>query len=164
MASLNHVILIGNLGRDPEMRYSPSGQAATEFSMATSRSYKKDDQWVEATEWHSVKIWGNTAERAAEQLRKGSMVCVVGRLETRSWDDEKAGHKHYKTEIIAERFIPLDRRSDGGQAAVYAMAEAAAVGAVEGFGAASTGQQSRPSQPATSGAQRKYDDLDELPF
>ena len=101
MASVNKVILVGNLGADPDMRYTPSGQGVCELRVATSDSWTdKNGQKQERTEWHSVIVWGKRAEVCAKYLSKGRQVFVEGRIQTRSWDD-KDGNKKYMTEIIA---------------------------------------------------------------
>lgn len=115
MASYNQATLIGNLGRDPEMKFSPNGQPKTEFSMATSRSWKKDDQWQEAVTWHNICVWGEKAERIAEWARKGMQVLVVGRIDNRSWDDEKTGQKKYRSEVIADVVYRLGKREEGDE-------------------------------------------------
>ena len=108
--SLNKVMIIGNLGRDPEMRYTPSGQAVTQFTVAVNRSYKgQDGAWQEETEWFRVVAWAQLAERVAENLRKGMKVYVEGRLQTRQWEDQQ-GQKRYTTELIANQVTNLDRR------------------------------------------------------
>lgn len=108
--SLNKCMIIGNLGRDPEMRYTPSGSAVTQMSVATNRNYQdKNGDWQSEAEWFRVVIWGDQAERAAEHLRKGHKVYVEGRMQTRQWED-KAGEKRYTTELIANRFTSLERR------------------------------------------------------
>lgn len=130
MASVNKVILVGNLGRDPEMRYSPSGQAKAEFSLATSRSWKKDDEWQEESTWHNVVIWGQRAERAAEQLRKGMQAYVEGRIDNRSWDDpENPGKKKYRSEVVADVVYKMGRRDDDQQDAGSFEAPAGGFGA-----------------------------------
>lgn len=117
MASVNKVILVGHLGRDPEMRYTPGGQPVTNFSIATDESYTgKDGQKVEKTEWHRIVVWGKQAEFCGNYLAKGRMVYVEGKLETRKWTD-KDGAEKYTTEIKADRVVGLDKRGDGGQAA-----------------------------------------------
>lgn len=112
-ASVNKVIILGNLGARPELKYLPSGQAVCEMRIATSDSWTKDGQKQEKTEWHSVKAWGKTGENCAQYLDKGRTVYVEGRLETRSWDDKKTGEKKYKTEITASsvQFIGKGERS-----------------------------------------------------
>ena len=101
--SLNKAMIIGNLGRDPEMRYTPNGQAVTQFTVAVNRNYKDGaGEWVEETEWFRVVAWGPLAERAAEYLRKGRKVYVEGRLQTRQWEGQD-GQKRYTTELIANR-------------------------------------------------------------
>lgn len=109
--SLNKAMIIGNLGRDPEMRYTPSGQAVTQFTVAVNRNYKgQNGEWQEETEWFRVVVWGQQAERAAEYLRKGNKVYVEGRLQTRQWEDRE-GQKRYTTELVADRVANLERRT-----------------------------------------------------
>lgn len=112
---VNKVILIGNLGEDPEVRYSASGAAITSISMATSESWKdkQTGQAQEKTEWHRVVFFNRLAEIAGEYLRKGSKVYVEGRLQTRKWQDQ-SGQDRYTTEIVAGEMQMLDSRSDGG--------------------------------------------------
>jgi single-strand DNA-binding protein len=101
MASVNKVILIGNLGSDPEVRYTPSGSAVANFNIATNESWKdKSGQDQERTEWHKIVVWGKQAENCGEYLSKGRTVYVEGRLQTRDWTD-KEGNKRYTTEIVA---------------------------------------------------------------
>jgi single-strand DNA-binding protein len=111
--SVNKVILIGNLGKDPEVKYTPSGTAVANFTLATNERYKdKDGQWQDRTEWHNIVAWQRTAEIAGEYLKKGRSVYIEGRLQTRSWDD-KDGQKHYKTEIVAQDLVLLGGREAG---------------------------------------------------
>jgi single-strand DNA-binding protein len=113
--SLNKVLLIGRLGRDPEMRYTTSGQPVATFSIATDESYKsKDGQKVEKTEWHRIVVWGKQAEFCGNYLTKGRLVFIEGKLETRKWTD-KEGVEKYTTEIKADRVDFMDsRQSEGG--------------------------------------------------
>lgn len=108
---LNKVMIIGNLGRDPEMRYTPSGKAVTSFSVATNRSWvNAAGERREDTEWFNVVAWGNLAEICKQYLTKGQQVYVEGRLQTRGWEDEN-GKKHYRTELVANEMVMLgDRR------------------------------------------------------
>jgi single-strand DNA-binding protein len=153
--SLNKAMIIGNLGRDPEMRYTQSGQAVTQFTVAVNRNYKDaGGEWKEETEWFRVVAWAALAERTAEYLRKGRKVYVEGRLQTRTWEGQD-GQKHYTTELIANTVTPLDPRprEDGA-------AEPAGARSARGEG---------PAGPAGSGAPGGGDDfgssdLDELPF
>jgi len=117
MASVNKVILIGNLGRDPETRYLPSGDAVTNISIATTDKWKDkaSGEMKEATEWHRVSFFGRLAEIAGEYLKKGSQVYVEGRLETRKWQD-KEGKDRYTTEIIASEMKMLGSRAGQGDA------------------------------------------------
>jgi single-strand DNA-binding protein len=107
--SLNKCLIIGNLGRDPEMRYTPSGTAVTQFSVAVNRNTKDEaGEWKKETEWFRVVLFRENAERAAEWLRKGTKVFIEGRIQTRQY--EKDGQTHYMTELIADRFANLDPR------------------------------------------------------
>jgi single-strand DNA-binding protein len=114
MASLNKVMLIGNLGKDPEVRYTPSGKAVASFSVATSEKIKNaSGEWEERTEWHNVVLWGRLAEIAGEYLGKGKTVYIEGRLQTRKWQD-KEGRDRYTTEIVGDRMQMLSGRGEGG--------------------------------------------------
>ncbi len=109
---LNKVILIGNLGRDPEMRFTPSGKPVTSFSLATNRNWvSADGERHDETEWFNVVAWGNLAEICNQHLSKGQKVYVEGRLQTRSWEDEK-GQKHFRTEVVANEMIILTGRPE----------------------------------------------------
>jgi single-strand DNA-binding protein len=112
--SLNKVMLIGNLGADPEIRHTPSGAAVANFNMATSRSWNKDGKWEEKTDWHRIVAWDRLAETCQQYLKKGSKVYIEGRIETRSWDDASTGQKRYMTEVIANQMIMLDPPPGGG--------------------------------------------------
>ena len=155
MGSVNKVILIGNLGADPETRYLPSGDAVTNIRIATTEAWKdKDGNKQEATEWHRIAFFGRQAEIAGEYLKKGSQVYIEGRLQTRKWTD-KEGQERYTTEIRADRMTMLGSRSGmgGGGAAMDDAPE-------------DRGGSSRPrSQPAASKSGGKFDDLeDDIPF
>ncbi|MBX3661699.1 MAG: single-stranded DNA-binding protein [Burkholderiales bacterium] len=115
MASVNKVILIGNLGKDPETRYLPSGDAVTNITVATTESWKdkKSGDKQEHTEWHRVSFFGRQAEVAGEYLKKGSPVYIEGRIRTRKWQD-KEGQDRYSTEIVADRMQLLGSRGGGG--------------------------------------------------
>ena len=105
---LNKAIIIGNIGRDPELRKTTGGNPVTDFSVATTEKYKdKQGQRQEQTEWHNIVVWGKLAEIAAQYLKKGSSVYVEGKIQTQSWDDN--GVKKYKTEIVASNFQMLDK-------------------------------------------------------
>ena len=109
---LNKAELIGRLGQDPEIRYTQSGTAVANMSVATNHSVKRGDKWEDQTEWHRIVVWGKIAEACAEYLSKGSQVYICGRLQTRSWDDQD-GVKRWSTEIVAQDVIFLDSRGDG---------------------------------------------------
>ena len=158
MASVNKVIIIGNLGRDPETRYMPDGGAITNISVATTDKWKdKNGEMQEKTEWHRVAFFGKLAEIAGEYLKKGSQVYVEGRLQTRKWQD-KDGQDKYSTEIVANQMQMLGSRqgmgSGGGRAA-----EAGAGGGEEAGGG------SRPASKAPAKSGGKFDDFeDDIPF
>ncbi|MEJ2556316.1 MAG: single-stranded DNA-binding protein [Anaerolineae bacterium] len=108
---LNKVMIIGNLGRDPEMRYTPSGKPVTSFSLACSRSWvSSDGERREETEWFNVVAWGNLAEICNQHLSKWQQVYVEGRLQTRSWEDNN-GQRHFRTEVVANEMIILGNRA-----------------------------------------------------
>ena len=111
---VNKVILIGNLGSDPEVKYTPNGAPVANFSLATSESWNdKDGQRQERTEWHRLVLWSKLAEIAGQYLKKGAKIYVEGRLQTRSWDDQ-SGQKRYMTEVVVNDMQMLDSRGEGG--------------------------------------------------
>ncbi|MBB3010919.1 single-stranded DNA-binding protein [Cupriavidus alkaliphilus] len=178
MASVNKVILVGNLGADPETRYMPSGDAVTNLRLATTDRYKdkQSGEMKEATEWHRVAMFGKLAEIAAQYLRKGSSVYIEGRIRTRKWQDQ-SGQDKYSTEIVADQMQMLGSRQGGGGGGGdeggyggggggggYSR-EASGGGYGGGRGAQGGGQQGgaarRPQQPASNG----FEDMDDdIPF
>ncbi len=154
MASVNKVIIIGNLGRDPETRYMPDGGAITNISVATTDKWKdKTGEMQEKTEWHRVAFFGKLAEIAGEYLKKGSQVYVEGRLQTREW--EKDGVKRYTTEIVANQMQMLGSRQGMGG------------GAPDRGEAGGGDRESRApaGKPAAAKAGGKFDDFeDDIPF
>lgn len=148
MASLNKVMLIGNLGQDPEVRFTPAGQAVATFNIATSERWTdKAGQKQEKTEWHRIVVWGKTAENCKEYLSKGRPVFVEGRLQTREWTD-KEGKKRYTTEVVA-----------GLVQFLGSAGERRAPSATAGAGA-STSEMMPPAPDATPG----FDVNDDIPF
>ena len=112
--SLNKVMLIGHLGKDPELRYTTSGVAVATFSVATNESWKdQDGNLQERTEWHNIVAWRKLAEVCGEWLKKGKRVYIEGRIQTRSYDDKNTGAKKYFTEIVADNMIMLDGKGEG---------------------------------------------------
>ncbi len=109
---MNKVILIGNLGKDVETRYAPSGTAIATFSMATAERKKVDGEWVKSSEWHNILAFGKTAEVAGEYLSKGSKVAIEGRLQSSSWEDQQ-GVKKYKTEVVVDQLEFLESKNSG---------------------------------------------------
>lgn len=158
MASVNKVILVGNLGRDPEMRYMPSGDAIASFSVATTDTWKdKSGAKQEKTEWHRISMFGKQAEIAGQYLKKGSSVYIEGRLQTRKWTD-KEGHERQTTEVVADRMQMLGGR--GGNAFEVMDDEG---------DAPQQRPASRPQQPQSSGKPAGngsgFDDFeDDIPF
>jgi single-strand DNA-binding protein len=123
MRGVNKVILIGNLGKDPEMRYLPSGQAVVKFSLATNAKRKdKSGQVIDITDWHNIVAFGRTAEVCNQYLKKGSPIYLEGRIQTRSYDD-KDGNKRWITEIIAQTIQMLGRKGEPGEEAAEDMEE-----------------------------------------
>ena len=115
--SVNKVILIGNLGKDPEIKYTPSGTAVAKFSLATNERFKdKSGEWQDRTEWHNIVAWQRLAEIVGEYVKKGNKLYIEGRLQTSSWDDKESGQKKYKTEIIANDLVLLSGRGEGDEA------------------------------------------------
>jgi len=150
---VNKVILVGNLGKDPEVRYSPNGQAVANVTIATSESWKDktSGEKQERTEWHRIVFFGRLAEIAGEYLKKGAQIYIEGRLQTRKWQD-KDGHDRYTTEIVANEMQMLGSRSGAGMPSEPAM-ESAPAGASASSGA-------RPGAKAAVGA----DFDDDIPF
>ena len=166
MASINKVILIGNLGRDPEVRYTPGGAAVCNVTLATSRKWKNKDGSgdVEETEWHRVVFYDRLAEIAGEYLKKGRSVYVEGRLKTRKWTD-KDGVEKYTTEVIADNMQMLGSREGMG---------GGDEGGSRGYGGGDGGERSAraPAQRPAAGARPEpakrntgFDDMDDdIPF
>ena len=115
MASVNKVILVGRLGKDPEIRSVPSGTSVAKFTIATDEKFTdRSGEKQERTEWHNIVAWGKLAEICGQYLKKGKLVYIEGSIRTDSWDDKESGQKKYRTEIIANTMQMLDRREDGG--------------------------------------------------
>ena len=112
--SVNKVTLLGNLGKDPEVKFTPQGTPVAKFSLATNERYKdKDGNWQDRTEWHNIVVWQRLAEIAGEYLKKGGKVYIEGRLQTRSWDDKTTNQKKYMTEVVASDLVLLGGRGEG---------------------------------------------------
>ena len=152
--SVNKVILIGNLGKDPEVKYTPSGTAVAKFSLATNERYKdKAGEWQDRTEWHNIVCWQRTAEIAGEYLKKGRSVYIEGRLQTRSWEDKTSGQKKYMTEIVANDLVLLGGRGEGGEG-----------GGGRGRPAAAAEASAEPPAPAENPAQGAEITDEDIPF
>ncbi len=118
--SVNKVTLLGNLGKDPEVKYTPQGTAVAKLALATNERYKdKEGQWQDRTEWHNVVLWQRLAEIAGEYLKKGSKVYIEGKLQTRSWEDKQTNQKRYMTEVVANDLVLLGGRGEGGDSGGY---------------------------------------------
>ncbi len=141
---LNKVQLMGNVTNDPDLRFTPSGSAVLNFSIATNRSYKVGEEWKEEVAFHNIVVWRN-AESLAKRLKKGTRIYVEGRLNTRSWDDTETGKKNYKTEVIVDNVILIAR--------------------YEGEHSASAGESTaKPSKPAKTDTEDEVIDPNDLPF
>ncbi len=146
MGSVNKVILVGNLGQDPEMRYLPNGDGVCNFTIATSESWKgQDGSQQERTEWHRIVAFRKLAEICGEYLKKGKQVYIEGKIKTRSWED-KEGNKRYTTEVVADQMTMLGRRDDTPDNSYSAPPASAA------------------SAPVPAPQKNKMDDEDDLPF
>jgi single-strand DNA-binding protein len=116
--SVNKVILIGNVGGDPDVKYTPSGTPVAKFSIATNESYKdRSGEWQERVEWHRIVAWAGLAEIVGEYVQKGKKLYIEGRLQTTSWDDRQTGEKKYKTEIVAQTLLLLGNGNGHSHAA-----------------------------------------------
>ena len=158
--ALCKVMIIGNLGSDPEMRYTPNGRAVTQFNVAVNQSTKNQQtgEWIEETDWFRVSVWGDRAERMAESLRKGNKVFVEGRFKSREFEG-KDGEKRTSLDVISDNVISLQARGqndDGGTFTGAPVAAGAASGGGGGFSGGGGGGGSRPPADDT--------DLDDLPF
>ncbi len=112
--NVNRVILVGRLGKDPELSYLPSGQSVAKFSMATSRRYKdKTGEWKEETEWHNIVAWAKLGELCTQHLKKGRQAYLEGQIRSRNWEDRE-GNKRTSVEIVADSVVPLGSRADSG--------------------------------------------------
>ncbi|WP_288842033.1 single-stranded DNA-binding protein [uncultured Deefgea sp.] len=171
MASLNKVLLIGNLGKDPETRFMPNGNAVCNFSIATTESWKdkQTGQKQEKTEWHNISMYGRLAEIAGQYLKKGSSVYIEGRLQTRKWQDKQTGADRYTTEIIADEMKMLGGRGDtGGNAGGGYNQQGGGDDFNQEYSAPVQQQQQAPRQaPPQAAAKpaRNFDDFeDDIPF
>jgi len=160
MASVNKVILVGNLGRDPETRYMPNGEAVTNITLATTETWKDrtSGERQDKTEWHRVTFYRRLAEIAGEYLKKGSQIYVEGRLETRKWTD-KEGKDRYTTEIIANEMKMLGSRPGAGAPSYDASDEGGAPAQSRPAARASTAGGSKPSGKSSGGIADMDDDI-----
>jgi single-strand DNA-binding protein len=153
--SVNKVILVGRLGRDPETRFTSGGQAVANFSVATDESYKdRNGERQKRTEWHKIVVWGKQAEIAQQYLKKGSLVFIEGRIQSREWQD-KEGQKRTSFEIVASNFRMLGGRGEGGSMAA---------GAGAGTARAEDHDQSGPSDDALPGGSGPEISDEDIPF
>ncbi len=165
MAGVNKAILVGNLGRDPELRHTQNGQAVVNFTLATSENWTdKNGERVERTEWHRIVVWGKTGEMCAQYLSKGRTVYVEGRIQTREWED-KDGNKRYTTEINAQtvNFIgprPSGAESGGGDYAASPSGGEQSGSGQSGGGQSGSGQSANSGGPADAGPPAD----EEIPF
>ena len=162
MASVNKVILIGNLGKDPEVRFMPNGDAVCNFSIATTDSWKdKNGEKQERTEWHNIVMYRKLAEIAGEYLKKGRPIFIEGRLQTRKWQT-KEGQDRYTTEIIADRMQMLGDRDSGGGSSSNLSSE---LNQSTSEGRDEFNQAPRRTGGATQAATTNFDDFeDDIPF
>ncbi len=165
MSSVNKVILIGNLGKDPEIRYMPSGDAIANLTLATSENWtdKASGDKKEATEWHRVVFFSRTAEIVGQYLKKGAKIYVEGKLQTRKWQD-KDGHDRYTTEVRGDVMRMLDRRGESSGPMENEPPASASQGGAGG-GPGSDSRRAAPSKSAPARATSGFDDMDDdIPF
>ncbi|MEP7104102.1 MAG: single-stranded DNA-binding protein [Candidatus Dojkabacteria bacterium] len=148
---VNKITLMGNVTKDPDLRFTPSGAPVVSFSVATNRRYKKGEEWLEEAAFHNIVVW-NQAEQLSQRIRKGTRIYIEGRVQTRSWDGAD-GKKQYKTEVVAEKVILISRfegsnDSEGSGASSYSK---------------SSSPKSAPAEAEESGAEEEIDPSD-LPF
>ena len=157
MLNLNRAQLIGNLTRDPEMKFTPNGQAVANFSVATNRKWKGRDGAAdgENTQYHDCVVWGKQAEAVVPMMKKGGPVYVEGRIETRNWEGQD-GVKRYKTEIIADNIIILSSRSGGGAYTPYAKSDSSS--------AAPSDNSAPEVTPPDNKKSEEEIDIEEIPF
>lgn len=148
---INKVILLGRLGKDPEVKYTPSGTPVAKFTIATNDRFKdKEGQWQDRTEWHNVTAWARTAEIAGEYLKKGNQVYVEGSLRTHSWDDKTTGQKKYMTEIVVNDLVLLGGRGEGAGGGDFAgSSRAASAGGGNNFDQRTPESEPPPAGPIT---------------
>lgn len=158
--SVNKVILLGNLGKDPEVKFLPSGQAVANFGLATTERFKdKAGEWQDKTEWHNITAYGRQAEIIRDYVKKGHKLFIEGRLTTRSWDDKDTGKKVYRTEVVVSDLSLLSGRGEGEGGS-----GGGSYGGRQSSGSGSGGYDQRPAAPA----QDDYADTgitdDDIPF
>lgn len=160
--SVNKVILIGNLGKDPEVKFTPQGTPVAKFSLATNERFKdKDGNWQDRTEWHNITAWARTAEIIGEYVKKGSKVYIEGSLRTHSWDDKATGQKKYMTEIVVNDLVLLGGRGEGGGSGEFSGSRSS--GASAGGNGRNNFDQSMPEpEHATAGSGPITDE--DIPF
>ncbi|PLX43279.1 MAG: single-stranded DNA-binding protein [Deltaproteobacteria bacterium] len=151
---VNKVILIGNLGKDPEVRYTQSGTAVANFSLATTERQKRGDEWGDHTEWHNIVVFGKTAENCQQYLSKGSQIFIEGRIQTRKWQD-RDGNDRYTTEIVANNVQFLSGGRQGGSGGGYSG------GGGGGYGGGNDSSGGNFPEPSGGGG---FDPNDDIPF
>jgi single-strand DNA-binding protein len=168
MASVNKVILVGRLGKDPEVRSTPQGTSVARFTIATDERFTdRSGEKQERTEWHNIVAWSKLAEICGQYLKKGKLVYIEGSIRTDSWDDKESGQKKYRTEIIANTMQMLDRRGDEGGGGGGGGGSYGGGGGYpsRGGGSGSGGGGNRPSGGGSGGGGGDFvDDDDEVPF
>jgi single-strand DNA-binding protein len=158
--TLNKMMIIGNLGADPELRYTPSGKAVTNLRVAVNHNFRgADGEWQKETQWFNVEVWDQAAERAAEQLRKGNKVYAEGRLRTREWEGQD-GQKRTSVEIRADRVLSLERREPGGEG--FSGGGGMTDVPMETGGATAARPQAAATRPASG--EEPFVDVDDIPF
>jgi len=151
MAGVNKIILVGHLGRDPELRYAQSGTAVANATLATSERRKnREGEWADHTEWHRLVFFGKTAETLARYCKKGKQLYIEGSIQTRNWEDKESGQKRYTTEVLVNQMVMLGRAGEGGGG--------------DDTEREAENQERREPAAASKGAGGSFDEDDDLPF
>jgi single-strand DNA-binding protein len=160
---INEVRVMGNITSDPELRFTSSGTAVVNFSVATNRRFKQGDEWKDETDFHNIVVWGNTGQQLAQRCKKGTRVMIIGRLQTRSWEGQD-GRKNYRTEIVADDAFLIDRY-ERGKSDELPPAQATTSPARDGGAPAAAPSARGGSKKASqSASQDDIVDPDDLPF
>jgi single-strand DNA-binding protein len=160
---VNKVILLGNVGKDPEMRATPSGMVIAQFTLATADRKKEGEKWVDTTEWHNLVCFGRTAEIVRDYVKKGKQLYIEGKIQSRSWDDKESGQKKYRTEIIVNDLALLGGGEGGSGGGGQYAGGSRSSGSSSSYGGGGNTASFSQQQPANDYASEGITD-DDIPF